>query len=74
MGRSQIVELIRELRKELAGLPLPTPGPFWSVQEWTSLSQAIIDLEKLAEESPVLPDFAEYPALNPATGLELRKL
>lgn len=54
MDRAEIVELIRELRKELAGLPLPTPGPFWAVQEWTSVAQTIIDLEKFAEESQEL--------------------
>jgi hypothetical protein len=54
MDRAEIVELIGELRKELAGLPLPTPGPFWSVHEWISLAQTIIDLEKIVEESASL--------------------
>ncbi len=50
MDKAEIVELIGELCKELAGLPLPTPGPFWSVHEWISLAQTIIDLEKTVEK------------------------
>ncbi len=45
----EIQVLVREMRSELAKLSPPAPSPLWAIQDWVSLAQTIIDLEKMAE-------------------------